>query len=77
MVNGNFRLPNGFGRLPGRKRSRRLRRGDHVRRLQPRRGQAETGIVVHVNKVGVRRIKVHWTNNTYSNVKSSSISRIN
>jgi hypothetical protein len=77
LVNGNFRLANAFGRLPRKKGSGRLRRGDQVRRRQTRRGQAETGKVVQVNKVGVRRIHVHWTGGTYSNVKASSLKWIN
>ena len=77
MVNGNFRRLNVFGKLPKRKRSGRLRPGDHVRRLHTRRDQAETGKVVHVNKAGVHRIKVHWTDGTVSNVKASSLERIN
>jgi hypothetical protein len=77
MVNGNFRLADAFGRLPRKRGSSRLRRGDHVRRRQTRQGQAETGRVVQVNRFGVRRIRVYWTNNTYSNVKESSLTRIN
>jgi hypothetical protein len=77
MVNGNFRLGDVFGRLPGRRGSGRLRRGDHVRRRQPRQGQAKTGRVVQVNSFGVRKIRVYWTDDTYSNVKASSLERIN
>jgi hypothetical protein len=81
MVNGNFRLADAFGRLPRKRGSSRLRRGDHVRRRQTRQGQgqgqAETGRVVQVNRFGVRRIRVYWTNNTHSNVKESSLTRIN
>jgi len=32
--------------------------------------------VVEVNKIGVQRIRVHWTDNTVSNVKESSLMRI-
>lgn len=77
LVNGNFRLPNVFSNLSKKKRSGRLRPGDHVRRLQTRRGQAATGKVVQVNKAGVHRIKVHWTNGACTNVKASSLTRIN
>lgn len=77
MVNGNFRLSDVFSRLPGKKGSGRLRRGDRVRRRQTRQGQAETGKVIQVNRFGVQRIRVHWTNGTYSNVKESSLMRIN
>jgi hypothetical protein len=77
MVNGNFRLADAFGRLPRKKGSGRLRRGDHVRRRQTRQGQAETGRVVQVNRFGVHRIRVYWTNDSYSNVKESSLMRIN
>jgi hypothetical protein len=77
MVNGNFWLFDAFGRLPRKKSSGRLRRGDHVRRRQPRQGQAETGRVVQVNRFGVRRIRVYWTDGTYSNVGGSSLMRIN
>jgi hypothetical protein len=77
LVNGNFRLPDVFSRLPRKQGSGRLRRGDRVRRRQTRQGQAETGKVVQVNRFGVYRIRVHWTNNAYSNVKESSLIRIN
>jgi hypothetical protein len=77
MVNGNFRLADAFGRLPRKKGPGRLRRGDHVRRRQMRQGQAETGRVVQVNRFGVRRIRVYWTNDSYSNVKETSLMRIN
>jgi hypothetical protein len=77
MVNGNFRLFDAFGRLPRKKHSGRLRRGDHVRRRQPRQGQAETGRVFQVNKFGVHRIRVYWTDGVYSNVAESSLMRIN
>jgi hypothetical protein len=76
LVNGNFRFADVFVRLFRRKDSGRLRRGDHVRRRQTRRGQADTGRVVRVNRVGVRRIRVHWTDDTHSNVKKSSLMRI-
>lgn len=76
MVNGNFRLSNAFGILPRRSKSRRLRRGDHVRRCDPRPGQAETGVVVKINPVGVYRVQVHWTDGRLSNVKASSLIRI-
>jgi hypothetical protein len=77
MVNGNFRLFDSFGRLPRKRGSGRLRRGDHVRRRQTRQGQAETGRVVQVNRFGVRRIRVYWTDGTTSNVAGSSVERIN
>jgi hypothetical protein len=77
LVNGNFRLPHVLSWLSGKRGSGRLRRGDHVRRRQARRDQAETGRVVEVNKFGVHRIRVHWTDNTISNVKESSLMRIN
>jgi hypothetical protein len=33
--------------------------------------------VVQANRFGVRRIRVHWTDDTDSNVKRSSLTRIN
>jgi hypothetical protein len=73
MVNGNFRRIDPGDVPSGRKR---LRRGDWVRRRNPRPDQAPTGVVVHVNRMGVLRLRVLWTDNTESNVSVRSVDRI-
>jgi hypothetical protein len=36
----------------------------------------ETGIVVDVNRVGVLRVRVRWTDGNETNVKASSLTRL-
>jgi hypothetical protein len=73
VVNGNF------GRIdPGDAPANRggWRRGDHVERRRPKSYQARTGVVIHVNRVGVRRLRVRWADNTTSNVSARSVTRL-
>ena len=73
MVNGNFRRLDPGDVPRGRKG---WRRGDRVRRRDPRPDQAPTGVVAHVNRVGLLRLRVLWTDNTESNVAVRSVDRI-
>ena len=73
MVNGNFRRIDP-GDVPSSRKG--WRRGDRVRRRDPRPDQAPTGVVVHVNRVGLLRLRVLWTDNTESNVAVRSVDRI-
>lgn len=73
MVNENYRSI-GPGDAPSNRRG--WRRGDWVRRRQPRPGQEPTGEVVHVNRAGLRRLQVHWADGTVSNVSVRSVIKI-
>lgn len=73
MVNENFRRID-----PGDAGSSRKgwRRGDQVERRHPRPGQALTGVVIHVNRIGLRKLRVRWRDTTISNVSVRSVVRI-
>jgi hypothetical protein len=73
VVNENFgRIDPGDVPASG----RRWRRGDQVERRRPRRGQALTGVVIHVSRIGVRRLKVRWLDESVSNVSVRSVRRL-
>jgi hypothetical protein len=73
VVNGNHR-PINPGDPPT--TARGWRRGIRVQRRRPRADQAETGVVIHVNRIGMRRLRVLWDDDTRSNVSVRSVVRI-
>lgn len=73
VVNGNHRPINPGDAPPP---ARGWRRGIRVRRRRPRADQAATGVVIHVNRIGIRRLRVLWNDDTRSNVSVRSVVQI-